>query len=69
MTPRPVAAPQMLFRYRGGGIADFCDAWLAAGAPHHMALAYGRLTSTIEKLGSLMGIEVAFGLNAADTRR
>jgi len=59
MTPRPVAAPQMLFRYRGGGIADFCDAWLAAGAPHHMALAYGRLTSTIEKLGSLMGIEVA----------
>ena len=24
-----------------------------------MALAYGRLTSTIEKLGSLMGIEVA----------
>ncbi len=58
MTPRPVAAPQMLFRYRGGGIADFCDAWLAAGAPHHMALAYGRLTSTIEKVGSLMGIEV-----------
>jgi L-arabinose isomerase len=59
MTPRPVAAPQMLFRYSGGGIADFCDAWLSAGAPHHMALAYGRLTSTIEKLGSLMGIEVA----------
>ena len=59
MTPRPVAAPQMLFRYGGGGVAAFCDAWLSAGAPHHMALAYGRLTSTIEKLASLMGIEVA----------
>jgi L-arabinose isomerase len=59
MTPRPVAAPQMLFRYSGGKIADFCDAWLSAGAPHHMALAYGHLTSTIEKLGSMMGIEVA----------
>jgi len=58
MTPRPVAAPQMLFRYGGGKIADFCDGWLSAGAPHHMALAYGRLTTTTEKLGSIMGIEV-----------
>jgi L-arabinose isomerase len=59
MTPRPVAAPQMLFRYSGGGIADFCNAWLGAGAPHHMALAYGHLGSVIARLGSLMGIEVA----------
>jgi L-arabinose isomerase len=59
MTPRPVAAPQMLFRYRDGKIAEFCDAWLSAGAPHHMALAYGHLATVIEKLGSLMGVEVA----------
>lgn len=59
MTPRPVVAPQMLFRYSGGSISEFCDAWLGAGAPHHMALAYGHLGSVIAKLGSLMGIEVA----------
>jgi L-arabinose isomerase len=60
MEPRPVAAPQMLFRYSGGGIAEFCDAWLMAGAPHHMALCYGHVASLIEKLGSLMEIDVAY---------
>ncbi len=59
MEPRPVAAPQMLFRYAGGGIAEFCDAWLMAGAPHHMALCYGHVAPLIEKLGSLMEIDVA----------
>jgi L-arabinose isomerase len=59
MTPRPVVAPQMLFRYAHGTIAEFCNDWLNAGAPHHMALAYGRLESVIERLGRLMGIEVA----------
>lgn len=58
MQPRPVAAPQMLFRYQGGGIADFCNRWLLAGAPHHMALAYGHLAGEVEKLGSLLGIDV-----------
>jgi L-arabinose isomerase len=58
MTPRPVAAPQMLFRYKNGSIIDFCDRWLWAGAPHHMALAYGHLSSQIEKFGALKGIEV-----------
>ncbi|MCX6072112.1 MAG: hypothetical protein NTU91_14870 [Chloroflexi bacterium] len=59
LTPRPVLAPQMLFRYLGGPITEFYDAWLYAGAPHHMALAYGHLGSTIARLGSLAGIEVA----------
>ncbi len=58
MTPRPVAAPQMLFEYANGNIKEFCDRWLLAGAPHHMALAYGRLADKIEKLGKLLGIEV-----------
>jgi L-arabinose isomerase len=58
MTPRPVAAPQMLFRYRNGSIKEFCDRWLLAGSPHHMALAYGRLTAQVEKVGELLGIEV-----------
>lgn len=59
MTPRPVVAPQMLFRYGGGSISEFCDAWLLAGAPHHMALAYGHLSGLVEKLGRLKGVEVA----------
>ena len=58
MTPRPVAAPQMLFRWSQGTISEFCDAWLYAGAPHHMAVCYGHLGSAIEKLGDLMGLEV-----------
>ena len=58
MTPRPVAAPQMLFRYANGSITEFCDRWLTAGAPHHMALAYGRWGERIARLGRLMGVEV-----------
>jgi len=60
ITPRPVAAPQMLFRYRNGTITEFCDRWLMAGSPHHMALAYGHLAGKVEKLGQLLGIEVVY---------
>ncbi len=58
MTPRPVAAPQMLFRYKNGSIEDFCNRWLLAGSPHHMALAYGHLSEQVEKVGELLGVEV-----------
>jgi L-arabinose isomerase len=58
MTPRPVAAPQMLFRYTNGSIEDFCNRWLMAGSPHHMALAYGHLSEQVEKVGELLGVEV-----------
>ena len=58
LTPRPVAAPQMLFRYKNGNITEFCDRWLLAGSPHHMALAYGHLAEKVKKLGRLMGVEV-----------
>lgn len=58
MTPRPVAAPQMLFRYRNGSIQEFCDRWLLAGSPHHMALAYGHLSEQVQKVGELLGVEV-----------
>jgi L-arabinose isomerase len=58
ITPRPVAAPQMLFRYKNGNITEFCDRWLLAGSPHHMALAYGHLSEQVKKLSRLMGIEV-----------
>jgi L-arabinose isomerase len=58
MTPRPVVAPQMLFRYSNGSIQEFCDRWLLAGSPHHMALAYGHLAGRVEKVCDLMGIEL-----------
>jgi L-arabinose isomerase len=58
MVPRPVVAPQMLFRYRYGTIVEFCDAWLMAGSPHHIALAYGLLAEQVSDLGNLLGIEV-----------
>lgn len=59
--PRPVAAPQMLFKPKQLGIAEWCDAWLMAGSPHHMALAYGHLADklrTLAKLGNWDYIEV-----------
>jgi len=58
ITPRPVAAPQMLFRYKNGNISEFCDRWLLAGSPHHMALAYGHLAEEVMKVGKLLGVEV-----------
>jgi L-arabinose isomerase len=55
--PRPVAAPQMLFRPQGLGIAEWCDQWCLAGAPHHHALAYGHLTPKLTKVAELLGVE------------
>jgi L-arabinose isomerase len=57
--PRPVAAPQMLFKPRRGDIASWCDAWLMAGGPHHMGLAYGNLAGQLEKVAQLLGMDVA----------
>jgi L-arabinose isomerase len=56
--PRPVAAPQMLFKSKRGDIASWCDAWLMAGGPHHMGLAYGDLAGQLEKVAKLLGIDV-----------
>lgn len=51
--PRPVSAPQMLFKPKQLGIVDWCDAWLKAGSPHHMALAYGHLADKLRTLATL----------------
>jgi L-arabinose isomerase len=58
ITPRPVAAPQMLFKPRHLNISDWCNAWCMAGSPHHMALAYGHLANKIKVYAKLAGIEV-----------
>jgi len=57
MTPRALSAPQMTFRHRSGSIEKYCDRWCSAGAPHHMALAYGRLADKVCRVGELLGIE------------
>ena len=55
--PRPVAAPQMLFKPKGLGIAEWCDKWCLSGAPHHHALAYGHLADKLIKVAELLGVE------------
>ncbi|HNR03077.1 MAG TPA: hypothetical protein PKK59_11130 [Anaerolineaceae bacterium] len=58
ITPRPVSAPQMLFKPKHLKITDWCDAWCKAGSPHHMALAYGHLAEKIRLFGEMAGLEV-----------
>ncbi len=55
--PRPISAPQTLFRHHELEIADWCDAWCQAGAPHHMAAAKGSWTSQLLVLARLLGID------------
>ncbi len=55
--PRPVAASQMLYKPAKLRIAAWCDAWLKAGAPHHMALAYGHLGDKLRKVAELGGLD------------
>jgi L-arabinose isomerase len=56
--PRPVAAPQMLFRPRHLNISEWCNAWCRAGSPHHMAVAYGHLANKIKVYAELAGLEI-----------
>jgi L-arabinose isomerase len=55
--PRPISAPQTLFRHHELEIADWCDAWCRAGAPHHMAAARGSWTSQLLVLARMLGID------------
>ncbi len=55
--PRPISAPQTLFRHHELQIADWCDAWCRAGATHHMAAAQGSWTSELLVLARMLGID------------
>ena len=55
--PRPISAPQTLFRHDTLRIADWCDAWLRAGATHHMGAARGRWTPQLLHLARMLGVE------------
>ncbi len=58
MVPRPIVAPQMLFRYGGGNISEYATKWCYAGPSHHMTGAYGRLVHSLKKVAGMMGIEI-----------
>lgn len=55
--PRSISAPQTLFRHDSLEIAEWCNAWCEAGAPHHMAAAQGRWTSQLLQVARMLDIE------------
>jgi L-arabinose isomerase len=55
--PRPISAPQTLFRHDSLAIGDWCDAWCEAGAPHHMAAARGRWSSHLLQVARILDID------------
>jgi len=55
--PRPISAPQTLFRHDTLPIDEWCNEWCGAGAPHHMAAARGRWTEQLLQLAQMLGIE------------
>jgi L-arabinose isomerase len=56
-TPRPMSAPQTLFRADSMSISDWCDGWLLAAATHHWAAAHGHWARELSTLAKLMGVE------------
>jgi len=56
--PRPVVAPQMLFKPKSLPIAEWCNAWCKAGSPHHQALAFGHLSEKIKIYAEMQGLEI-----------
>jgi L-arabinose isomerase len=55
--PRPISAPQTLFRHDTMPIDEWCSAWLLAGATHHMGGARGRWTPQLLALAKMLGVE------------
>ncbi len=55
--PRPISAPQTLFRHDSLPIDEWCNEWCQAGAPHHMAAAQGRWSDRLLVLAEMLGIE------------
>ena len=56
-TPRPISAPQTLFRHDTKPIDEWCNGWLLAGATHHMGGARGRWTPQLLALAKMLGVE------------
>jgi L-arabinose isomerase len=56
--PRPLSAPQMMFRHSSGSVQEYCDRWCTAGATHHMAMAHGKFSEELRLIAHLLDIEV-----------
>ncbi|MGC8628259.1 MAG: hypothetical protein ACP5VR_12060 [Acidimicrobiales bacterium] len=59
MQARAISAPQGLFRHEALPVDEWCNAWLRAGAPHHMGGARGRWSPQLKELARMLGAEVA----------
>jgi L-arabinose isomerase len=55
--PRPISAPQTLFRHADLRIDEWCNAWCEAGAPHHMAAAQGHWAKQLVAIARMLGID------------
>jgi L-arabinose isomerase len=55
--PRPISAPQTLFRHGSMPIDEWCNEWCQAGAPHHMAAAQGHWADQLVTIARMIGIE------------
>jgi L-arabinose isomerase len=56
MKPRDIAAPQTFFKWEGGSIRTFSEAWLLAAPSHHHTAAYGRLSRVLGLVARILGI-------------
>jgi L-arabinose isomerase len=55
--PRPISAPQTLFRHDTLPIDEWCNDGLVAGATHHMGAAQGRWTPQLVELARMLGVD------------
>jgi L-arabinose isomerase len=56
MKPRDIAAPQTFFKWDGGGIVPFSEAWLHSAPSHHHTAAYGHLNRKIGLVADMLGM-------------
>ncbi len=55
--PRPISAPQTLFRHATLPVDEWCNEWCGAGAPHHMAAAQGHWGEQAALVARMLGID------------
>lgn len=56
MEPRDISAPQSFFRWSGGNVAEFSEAWLYSAPSHHHTAAYGHLNRRLGLVAEMLGL-------------
>jgi L-arabinose isomerase len=54
MKPRDIAAPQTMFKWEGGSVAEFSERWLSAAPSHHHTAAFGHLNSLVSATAQML---------------